>query len=54
MTRVVKNPKVFRNALLNLVLDIIRKEELSEEQKCSLISKIELIKNCEPIIELES
>ena len=50
---IVKSPKIYRNALLNVVKDIVNKEPLDEMQKDSLISKIELLQQNEPIIELE-
>jgi len=50
---IVKSPKIYRYALLNVVKDIINKEPLDEMQKDSLISKIELLQQNEPIIELE-
>jgi|TARA_R100000030_G_scaffold19563_1_gene13828 hypothetical protein len=50
---IVKSPKIYRYALLNVVKDIINKEPLDDMQKDSLISKIELLQQSEPIIELE-
>ena len=50
---IVKSPKIYRYTLLNVVKDIINKEPLDEMQKDSLISKIELLQQSEPIIELE-
>ena len=50
---IVKSPKIYRYALLNVVKDIINKEPLDDMQKDNLISKIELLQQSEPIIELE-
>lgn len=38
---------------MNLVVEIIRKELITDDEKDSIISKIELLKNSEPIIEIK-
>tara|TARA_R110000787_G_scaffold106168_1_gene213773 strand:- start:845 stop:1006 length:162 start_codon:yes stop_codon:yes gene_type:complete len=52
--KILKNSKVYKYCLLNLVVEIVKKEHITDDQKDSIISKIDLLKKSEPIIELES